>query len=96
MNAVGRVARFDGSLCVSEARILLEHPVFGDERCIEARDILRLAESVSEARRELRDGFHEPRTLGGSPLPEVASMNAAELENELEMWESLRAIEVCS
>lgn len=60
-----------------EARTALELPVFGDERCIEAREILVLAELVRRRRQTFHDSFGA-----------VHLMTKQELAGELAWWDS--------
>lgn len=59
-----------------------KRPVFGDERCIQARDVLTLAAEVRSARYSLDS------TDGLSPehYPPVSDMDEQQLRKELTMW----------
>jgi hypothetical protein len=65
-----------------------KRPVFGDERCIQARDVRALAAEVRSARYswESPDGLSDlPREL----YPPVADMDERQLRDELTRWHSL-------
>jgi hypothetical protein len=62
-----------------------KRPVFGDERCIQARDILTLAAEVRSVRYiwESPDGLSE---LPAEHYPPVADMDEQQLHEDLKMW----------
>jgi hypothetical protein len=59
-----------------------KRPVFGDERCIQARDVLTLAAEVRTA----RYSFDSPDGLSPEHYPPVPDMDERQLREELEMW----------
>ena len=60
-------------------------PVFGDERCIQARDLLTLAAEVWTA----RYSFDSPDGLLPEHYPPVADMNEQQLRQELNTWRTI-------
>lgn len=79
MSGAALVPAPDAAMSVAAARRILKHPVFGDERCIQARDTLILAERVRQARSRVRTSLDED-------LPRIESMTAAQLTTELVLW----------
>ena len=65
-----------------------KRPLFGDERCIQARDVLVLAAQVRSARYnwESPDGLSE---LPAEHYPPVSDMDEQQLRREMETWRSL-------
>lgn len=62
-----------------------KRPVFGDERCIEARYVLTLAAEVRSA----RYSWQSPDGLSDLPredYPPVSDMDERQLREELRMW----------
>lgn len=67
-------------MTVSEARKILTRPVFGDQRCIEARDLLKLAAEVSKARKRF------PGQPWEEPPARISKMYKTQLSEELDEY----------
>jgi hypothetical protein len=72
-----------GGMVPSEAIEIVQHPVFGDERSIEARRLLVLAERVRNARGWSNWGSGY---ACDEQFPRIDLMNASELVSELRQW----------
>jgi hypothetical protein len=75
----------------AEAAKILQHPVFGDERGIDAIEVMRIAKALLEARRDAkRRGIKRKfdSSIFGhiDPANPIASMEHDRIENELEYW----------
>lgn len=79
-------------MTIGEASMVLRKPVFGDERCIEARNLLELAAEVTDARRlaarhdlDLRSVAHLDRMTADDCREELSEWNFIGLFEEVQL-----------